>query len=72
MSYDVLSMRWNAQHDAEGNLIVSAHQETSIDGVYAAGDLVPGLNQIAVASAEAALAATDIHRRLRALESPER
>lgn len=66
-----LSMRWNARHDAEGNLIVSAHQETSIEGVYAAGDIVRGLNQIVVASAEAALAATDIHRRLRALESPE-
>jgi thioredoxin reductase (NADPH) len=64
-----LATRWNAQHDAEGNLLVNAHQETSIDGVYAAGDVVRGLNQIAVATAEAAIAATDIHRRLRAMEA---
>lgn len=34
-------------------------------GLYAAGDVVRGLNQIAVATAEAAVAATDIHNRLR-------
>lgn len=60
-----LAVRWGAAHDAEGNLIVDAHQRTSLDGVYAAGDVVRGLNQIAVAAAEAAIAATDIHRRLR-------
>lgn len=63
-----LAMRWKAEHDAEGALVVNAHQETSIDGLYAAGDVVRGLNQIAVATAEAAVAATDIHRRLRALD----
>lgn len=67
-----LATRWNAQHDEDGNLIVNAHQETSIDGIYAAGDVVRGLNQIAVATAEAAIAATDIHRRLRALEAGAR
>jgi len=55
-----------------GNLIVNAHQETSIDGIYAAGVVVRGLNQIAAATAEAAIAATDIHRRLRALEAGAR
>jgi thioredoxin reductase (NADPH) len=64
-----LAVRWGATHDAENNLVVNAHQETSIDGLYAAGDVVRGLNQIAVATAEAAIAATDIHRRLRALEA---
>ncbi|PLR28678.1 NAD(P)/FAD-dependent oxidoreductase [Caulobacter zeae] len=62
-----LALACGAAHDADGNLLVSAHQETSIAGLYAAGDVVRGLNQIAVASAEAAIAATDIHRRLRAL-----
>lgn len=62
-----LAAHWGAAHDADGNLIVGAHQETSIDGLYAAGDVVRGLNQIAVAAAEAAIAATDIHKRLRAL-----
>jgi thioredoxin reductase (NADPH) len=65
-----LAVRWGAAHDAEGNLLVDAHQHTSIEGVYAAGDVVRGLNQIAVATAEAAIAATDIHRRLRDSASP--
>ena len=55
-----------AAHDVDGNLVVDAHQQTSVDGLYAAGDVVRGLNQIAIAAAEAALAATAIHNRLRA------
>lgn len=62
-----LAVSWGAAHDPDGNLVVNAHQETSIEGLYAAGDVVRGLNQIAVAAAEAAIAATDIHKRLRAL-----
>ena len=54
--------------DAEGRLTTDAHQQTSIPGLYAAGDVVRGLNQIAVAIGEAALAATDIHNRLREAE----
>ncbi len=46
-------------------LNVDAHNATSIPGLYAAGDVVKGLNQIAVATSDAALAATDIHNRLR-------
>lgn len=46
-------------------LKVDAHNATSIPGLYAAGDVVKGLNQIAVATSDAALAATDIHNRLR-------
>jgi hypothetical protein len=38
-------------------------------GLYAAGDLVRGLNQVVVAAAEAAIAATDIHNKLRGLRS---
>lgn len=60
-----LAVRWGAAHDDDGNLLVDAHQQTSIDGLYAAGDVVRGLNQIAVAAAEAAIAATNIHKRLR-------
>jgi thioredoxin reductase (NADPH) len=67
-----LALQGGAAHDEQGNLIVSRHQETSIDGLYAAGDVVRGLNQIAVAAAEAAIAATDIHRRLRALDAKTR
>ncbi|MBV8974116.1 MAG: NAD(P)/FAD-dependent oxidoreductase [Sinobacteraceae bacterium] len=50
--------------DESGALIVSAHQETSVSGLFAAGDVVRGLNQIAVACGEAAIAATAIHNRL--------
>ena len=49
----------------DGRLEVDLHQKTSIAGLYAAGDVVRGLNQIAVATAEAAVAATDIHNTLR-------
>lgn len=60
-----MALQLGAAHDVDGNLVVDAHQQTSVDGLYAAGDVVRGLNQIAVAAAEAALAATAIHNRLR-------
>ena len=62
---NTLAMQWGADHDEVGNLVVDDHQQTSIDGLYAAGDVVRGLNQIAVATGEAAVAATHIHNRLR-------
>jgi thioredoxin reductase (NADPH) len=49
----------------DGRLFVDAHQQTSVPGLYSAGDVVRGLNQIAVATAEAAVAATAIHNALR-------
>jgi thioredoxin reductase (NADPH) len=45
-------------------LMVDAHQATSVPGLYAVGDVVAGLNQIAVATGQAAIAATHIHNRL--------
>lgn len=54
-----------ARTGEDGRLFVDPHQQTSIAGLYAAGDVVRGLNQIAVASAEAAVAATAIHNALR-------
>ncbi|HJV82585.1 NAD(P)/FAD-dependent oxidoreductase [Noviherbaspirillum sp.] len=53
-----------AQCNEHGDLIVDAHQQTSVDGLYAAGDIVKGLNQITVAMGHAAVAATAIHNRL--------
>lgn len=49
----------------DGCMVVDTHQATSVPGLYAAGDVVRGLNQIAVAGAEAAIAATAIHNALR-------
>jgi len=45
-------------------LVVDDHQRTSVPGLYAIGDVVRGLNQIAVAAGHAAVAATDIHNTL--------
>ncbi|HEX2138066.1 MAG TPA: NAD(P)/FAD-dependent oxidoreductase [Microvirga sp.] len=49
-------------------IVTNAHQLTSIDGCYAAGDIVTGLNQLGVAMAQGEVAAVDIHNRLRARE----
>lgn len=53
-----------AAQDPEGRLVVDAHQRTSVPGLFAAGDLVRGLNQITTAEGEAAIAATAIHNDL--------
>jgi thioredoxin reductase (NADPH) len=50
--------------DAAGKLVVDGSMETSIRGLFAAGDVVSGLNQISVAVGHAAVAATAIHHRL--------
>lgn len=62
-----LAARAGARRDETGNLIVDAHQMTSVAGLYAAGDVVRGLNQIAVGAGEAAIAATAMHNRLRGI-----
>lgn len=49
----------------DGRLAVDGHQRTTVPGLYAAGDVVRGLNQIAVATAEAAIGATAMHNDLR-------
>ena len=66
-----LAAACGARLDEEGNLIVDTHQMTSVPGLYAAGDLVRGLNQIAVATGEAAVAATAIHNRLRGADQDQ-
>jgi thioredoxin reductase (NADPH) len=45
-------------------LHVDAFQQTTVDGLYAIGDLVAALHQISVAVGHAAIAATAIHNRL--------
>ena len=45
-------------------LLVDDHLRTSVPGLYAIGDVTRGLNQIAVATGQAAIAATTIHNTL--------
>jgi thioredoxin reductase (NADPH) len=49
-----------------GNLEVDAHQQTTVERVYAVGDVVTDLHQLTVATGHAAVAATNIHNRLAA------
>lgn len=60
-----LASRLGACCDESGYLSVDAHQRTSVPGLYAAGDVVNELSQIAVACGHAAIAATDIYNQLR-------
>jgi thioredoxin reductase (NADPH) len=57
-----------ARTNEDGNLIVDAHQQTSVPGLYAAGDAVAALHQISVATGQAAIAATAMHNALRSLK----
>ena len=53
-----------AEMTGVGCLKVDEHQRTTVDGIYAAGDVVSDLHQIAVATGHAAIAATHIHKSL--------
>lgn len=53
----------------DGRILTNPHQQTSVANVFAAGDVVTGLNQIAVAMAQAEIAATRIHSLLRVAEN---
>ncbi len=54
-------------------IVVDDHQQTTVPGLYAIGDVVVGLNQIAVAAGQAARAAVRIHNQLPpALRPPRR
>jgi len=64
ISRSSLAVGAGADCDEEGALIVDARQMTSVEGLYAIGDVVSALNQISVATGHAAIAATDVHNRL--------
>lgn len=59
-----LAARLGARLSASGEVVVDAHQRTSVPDLYAAGDVVDALNQISVAMGQAAIAATDMHNEL--------
>lgn len=51
--------------DPERCIVTDAHQRLGLRGLYAAGDVVAALDQISVATAHGAIAATAIHNDLR-------
>ena len=59
-----LAISLGAACNDEGCLIIDTHQRTSIAGLYAAGDVTKGLDQISHAMGEAAVAATAIRNDL--------
>jgi len=61
-----LARSLGAACDETGNLKVDRHCRTEVPGLYAAGDVTGGLDQIAVAMGQGAIAATAIHNALRA------
>jgi thioredoxin reductase (NADPH) len=66
-----LAAALGAACSGDGCVQVDAHQRTTIPGLYAAGDVVPGLDQISHAMGEAGVAGTtirnDLSRRFRLL-----
>jgi len=52
-----------AASDESGAVQVGAHSQTTVPGLYAAGDVTQGLNQIVSGMGQAAIAATHIHNR---------
>ncbi|SDB68670.1 thioredoxin reductase (NADPH) [Belnapia rosea] len=69
--YSALGLRYRtdlaaslgAEQDPSGALLVDEHNQTTVRGLYAAGAIVRGLDQIVVAMGHAAVAATHIHNR---------
>jgi thioredoxin reductase (NADPH) len=59
-----LATALGAEADQDGALIVRDHQQTSVPGLYAAGDVVQGLSQVCVATGQAAVAATHMNASL--------
>jgi thioredoxin reductase (NADPH) len=66
-----LAVAAGAKANDTGCLIVDPHQETSVPGLFAAGDVVKGLDQISHAMGEGGVAATTIRNHL-AKETPLR
>ena len=59
-----LAVELSAEASEDGCLVVDDHQRTSIAGLYAAGDVAKGLDQISHAMGEAGVAATTIRNDL--------
>ena len=62
-----LAVPLGAAVSPEGCLLVDAHQRTTVPGLYAAGDVVQGLDQISHAMGEGGIAATTMRNDLSAM-----
>jgi len=65
-----LAEQVGADLNDDGEVVVDDHGNTSVEGLYAVGDVVPGHNQIPVAMGQGAKAGIDVHYGLR--EYPKR
>lgn len=63
-----LALAVGANVSKAGCLLIDAHQQTNVAGLFGVGDVVEGLDQISVATGQAANAATAIHNLLRESE----
>jgi len=61
---DDLGAQLGCERDEDGQITVDAHHHTSVEHVWAAGDIVPGPQLAIVAAAEGAVAALSIHKSL--------
>lgn len=59
-----LAIMLGAEGTEDGCLVVDSHQRTTVPGLYAAGDVAKGLDQISHAMGEAGVAATTIRNDL--------
>jgi thioredoxin reductase (NADPH) len=66
-----LATALGAAHNDTGCLIVDQHQQTTVDGLFAIGDVVSDLHQIVVAAGHAAVAATRVHNTMPRNLKPE-
>lgn len=65
---DDLAQRLGCERNGEGSIVIDEHHHTSVEHVYAAGDLVPGTQIALAAAAGGAKAAIAIHHSLLAPE----
>ncbi|RYY76635.1 MAG: hypothetical protein EOO52_03780 [Gammaproteobacteria bacterium] len=59
-----LAKQAGAASNSTGKLIIDKHQRSTLNGLYAIGDLVSSLHQVSVAAGQAAIASTHIHNTL--------
>ncbi len=62
---DDLAAALGAERDDGGAVVVDDHGRTTVDGLYAVGDLTPGHSQIPVAMGQGAKAGIALHKELR-------